>query len=387
MDMRKACLAALAAAALCVILSHSFVFQATPAAAQAQPQVTRIRPRNAGTIAPTPRLFGSPYITDVTSTSVTLNWVVKTTAVATGWRVEHVPLNNLTPGATYYYDVFRDGTREGRGQFTMPPDAKSPDNFTFVVYGDTRSRDDVHRQIISKVVVDRPAFVVHTGDLVTDGRTAALWPNFFIITDPLMRRAVFFPMLGNHERNTPYFREFFPTAPDYYSFTWGNVHVAVVNSDFQNAAATNEAREIYRQKELDWLERDLAGAASADFRFVAMHHPLITAMKTRQAETERRAGWFLPTLKKGNVQVVFAGHDHNYQHHRSEGIDFITTGGGGAPLYDLDAPVPGVTLKTEKIENYVRVRIKGRECLMQGVALDGHLIDTVNITAPKTASR
>jgi len=83
----------------------------------------------------------------------------------------------------------------------------------------------------------------------------------------------------------------------------------------------------------------VAAAASSDFRFLALHHTPFTAIKARQTAAQGVAARLMPLLKKYNVQAVFSGHDHNFQHHRSEGIEFIVTGGGGAPLYDLDAPI------------------------------------------------
>lgn len=393
--MKRVLPAAGMAAAFALLLSCSFFaarLSTNLYASEAGPYVTEERlPLPPADATAGTHLFGAPYVTDVTSTSAIVNWVLKTGPVALGespdqlasthhgWRVERAPLTGLKAGTTYYYDVLRDGSTEGRGQFSTAPAGRA--NFVFVVYGDTRSRDDMHRQIIARVIKEDAAFAIHTGDLVADGNKAELWPNFFTITDPLMRRLVFFPMLGNHERNTPYFREFFPTAPSYYSFNWGSVHVAVLNSDVNNVSATAEGREAYWKEELDWLDRDLTRAASADFRLVGMHHPAVTAIKARQKGAEQIAARIVPLLEKHHVQAIFAGHDHNYQHHRMGGIDFIVTGGGGAPLYALDAPIPDVTVKFEKVENYVRARVSRAEFTLEGVALDGHIIETVNLAA------
>jgi predicted MPP superfamily phosphohydrolase len=46
-----------------------------------------------------------------------------------------------------------------------------------------------------------PDFVVQTGDLVANGADTSLWPIFFDIERQLLRKAAFFAVLGNHERN------------------------------------------------------------------------------------------------------------------------------------------------------------------------------------------
>jgi hypothetical protein len=55
----------------------------------------------------------------------------------------------LVPGVEYRYTI---GDREGR--FIAPPDASQ--NVRFAVFGDSRSGDAAHRQIIDRVVAQRP---------------------------------------------------------------------------------------------------------------------------------------------------------------------------------------------------------------------------------------
>jgi len=54
------------------------------------------------------------------------------------------------------------------------------------------------------------------------------------------------------------------------------------------------------------------------------------------------------------------GHDHNYQHYLKDGIHYITSGGGGAPLYDVDVPPAGITQKVMSIENFVSFSVNGK---------------------------
>jgi hypothetical protein len=37
----------------------------------------------------------------------------------------------------------------------------------------------------------------------------------------------------------------------------------------------------------------------------------------------------VPLLKRSGVRAVFSGHEHNFQHSRSESIDYFITGAGG----------------------------------------------------------
>jgi 3',5'-cyclic AMP phosphodiesterase CpdA len=333
-------------------------------------------------------LVGGPYVIHVSPKSATVAWVVQSSEVKLGSKpgqldqlapalhFEHVSYSNLKPGTTYYYDV--NGSDEGKGQFKTPPTAAVP--FQFVVYGDTRSRHDFHRKVADAIAKSDPDFVIHTGDLVVDGADTSLWPIFFSIEKELLRKTVFFPCLGNHERNDPQYYQFFDVKEPYYSFDWGNAHFTVLNSDFATAAPDAAGREKFWAEQKRWFEADLAASRKSGLRFVVFHHPPFTAYGKRQKEDIKTLD-FVPLFEQYKVTAVFAGHDHNYQHHLRNGIHYIVTGGGGAPLYPVDAPIPDITKKVESTEHFVKVSVNGKQARVEAVALDGHMIDTIDLAA------
>jgi 3',5'-cyclic AMP phosphodiesterase CpdA len=225
-----------------------------------------------------------------------------------------------------------------------------------------------------------PDFVLHTGDLVADGYDSSLWPIFFDIERDLLRQTAFFPSLGNHERNSQEFYDFFRVATPYYSFNWGNAHFIVLNSDFGNAAASRSAREAFWAAQTSWLDEDLAASQKADYRFVAAHHPPMSAVTSRQNFNARMIA-LMPLLERYRVTAAFFGHDHNYQHYLKNGIHYVVTGGGGAPLYDVDKPAPGITLKVASTENFVSIRVNGKTAAVQAIAIDGSKLDEFDLAA------
>ena len=90
----------------------------------------------------------------------------------------------------------------------------------------------------------------------------------------------------------------------------------------------------------------------------------------------------MPMLEKYRVTAGFFGHDHNYQHYLKNGIHYIITGGGGAPLYDVDKPPPGITQKVVSIENFTIVRVNGKTATVQANAPDGSKLDEFELAAP-----
>lgn len=191
------------------------------------------------------KLVGGPYVVNLTARAATIGWVVETGSVQTGakpgeasrripmLRCERISMTGLKPGETVYYEI--PGTapvEERRGHFKTPPTGSA--SFQFVVFGDTRTRHDLHRKIVDAVGKLEPDFVLHNGDLVADGYDTAQWPVFFDIERELLRKTVFFPALGNHERNNARFYEFFDVNTPYYSFNWGTAHFSLLQSDVNN---------------------------------------------------------------------------------------------------------------------------------------------------------
>jgi acid phosphatase type 7 len=97
-------------------------------------------------------------------------------------------------------------------------------------------------------------------------------------------------------------------------------------------------------------------------------------VNNRQGDNAHVAA-LIPMLEKYKVTAMFNGHDHNYQHFEKNGIRYITTGGGGAPLYDVDMPPAYITKKVEMTENFVRVRVDGKKAVAEAVGIDGRVID------------
>jgi 3',5'-cyclic AMP phosphodiesterase CpdA len=228
--------------------------------------------------------------------------------------------------------------------------------------------------VISAILrYSKPDFVLHTGDLVADGGDTALWPIFFNIEGALLRTAAFYPSLGNHERHARNYTDFIQTAP-YYSFDWGSAHFSILDSDIGSAATSERAKQAYWKEQTEWLEADLRKSQKATFRFVAAHHPPMTAVSYRQGDNPHMTA-LMPMFEQYHVTASWFGHDHNYQHYLKNGIHYIITGGGGAPLYDVDKPPEGITKKVLTTENFVRIRVEGQNAHIEAFRPDGTKIE------------
>ena len=336
------------------------------------------------TLAVAQKIAGGPLVINATPRAATVVWLVEgnqvtlrtpggSTRTSPSLRAERTMLTGLQPNTRYEYDVA--GQDAGKGSFKTPPIGAGP--YQFAVYGDVRTRHDVHRKVMSAVVAHGiPDFVLHTGDLVADGEDTSQWSTFFDIEKELLRQTAFFPSLGNHERNSRNYYDFLQLTKPYYSFDWGNGHFIALNSDIGNVSANERLRDAFWAEQTKWLEEDLQKSQQADYRFVFAHHPPFTAVSRRQGDNPHMTA-LVPLFEKYRVTAAFFGHDHNYQRYLKNGIHYVVTGGGGAPLYDVDKPAEGITQKVISIENFVSVSVDGPKVRIEAIGADGQKLDEV----------
>ena len=338
-------------------------------------------------LAADPKLTGGPYVINVTSRTATIAWLVSNDEVTVhppsgaalkspAYHVEKTTLTGLTPDTRYDYEVPGAG---GRASFKTAPPANAGTPFNFVSYGDNRTRPEVHQRVVNAILAHGiPDMLLQTGDLVADGDDSSLWATFFNIEKDLLRQTAIFPALGNHEHNSRQFYDIFQRDKGYYSFDWGNAHFAVINSDIANVSKIDSVRAAFWEEQTHWLEEDLKSHQTADYRFVGCHHPPFTAVASRQGDNPHITA-LTPMLEKYNVTAAFFAHDHNYQHYLKNGIHYIVSGGGGAPLYDVDKPPVGITVKVASIENFVSISVNGKTAHAQTIAIDGKILDEFDL--------
>ena len=304
------------------------------------------------------------------------------------YKHHKIHLGNLEPNTAYSYDVLNDGSDEGKGTLTTYPDEIVP--FNFVAIGDTRNRHDVHSEILGKVMEVNPRFIINSGDLVRNGLAIEDWEAFFKVSNELMKNTPYYPVLGNHEKDSPYYYDLFdlPNNERYYYFTLGDALFIVLDSegiqmtepsfisDENSDKFWHDAYDDYFVSQKKWLEKVLELNNEAGFVFIFQHKPLYSIMKNRVEEAEIAREFWGDIFERHNVQVFLNGHDHHYHHALKNNVHYITSAGGGAPLYDFDAIQPE-TIKYSKIEHFVNVEVKETEAVLHVIDINGNEIDTI----------
>jgi len=287
-----------------------------------------------------------------------------------------VPLTGLRANTKYFYRVRTGSLSSEISSFTTAVRPGEP--FSFVVFGDTRPTDN-HRAVINRVLSlqPEPRFTVHTGDLVSDGQRWPDWQGFFDVEGPMLRKIPFCPVLGNHEHNAENYFSLFnlPGNEHAYSFTYGDAHVVVLDSD-----------PPYRNTMRQWLIQDLRTHWDSPYTFVAFHHPPYSCTNDLGRRIEgldivRECG---SVFEAYGVTAVFNGHDHNYQHNLVNGIHYVVTGGGGASLYPVRPRE--FTVKTASIYHVVQVNIGPQEAAFTVIKADnGAVVETFAVPRRQTA--
>jgi 3',5'-cyclic AMP phosphodiesterase CpdA len=195
-----------------------------------------------------------------------------------------------------------------------------------IVYGDSRTGHAQHQEIVNRIRRHRPAAIFHSGDLVNNGLVQSDWDMFFTITDNMLTFTEFYPAIGNHERQSPLFFEYFdlPGNEQWYSVDINKIHFIVLNSCIEYQVGSGQYQ---------WLEQNLMAVPDTmDFIAVVMHHPPFSTGSHDDEHNLQES--FVPLFEQYGVDIVFNGHNHCYERLNCNGIYYIVTGGGGAPLHN-----------------------------------------------------
>jgi uncharacterized protein (TIGR03437 family) len=304
-------------------------------------------------------------------------------------------LPGLEPGAEYQYRVRVDGSLAAPSSSFRTADRAGA--FSFVVLGDSGVAGPAQAEILRRIALEprKPAFILHTGDMAyPNGTFAELEQNHFGPARDLLRQVCLFATPGNHEYYSelggPFLSAFSPPLDGvpaqgrgrYYSFDWCNAHFVCVDSN----SASNLSM-------LEWLDRDLR--ASRQFWKIAfMHHPPYTdGHHENTVEVARVRERISPIFERHNVQLVFTGHDHNYQRTKAvvggiaqadpyAGPKYVVTGGGGGPLFEVTQDSPHVEV-ARRAHHYVWADVEGGVLRIRAMGVNPDaVLDSVSWAPP-----
>ncbi len=342
-------------------------------------------------------------------------------------------LGNLPFDSEIFYRVKLGKKVVRESSFRTRATAEKP--VRFIVVGDAGAGTKEQRKLAFEMAKTKPDSLFIVGDIVyTRGRVAEYMTNFWPAYDntdkaaptlgaPIMQSVTFHAVLGNHDVGATNLAKvpdgfaafYFFTSPTngpgigpwaapiagepaqvaafhkaagaawpalgYYSFDNGPAHFVCLDAN-RAVAATNA---VVRK----WIEDDLRGTRQP-WKFVLFHQPGFHSSWSHYSEQRMRL--LSPLFEACGVDVVFAGHVHNYQRSkplkfapaedkvglrgrvdgtftldekfdgkittRPNGIIYVVSGGGGAKLYDPDYTNDPEAWKVNTPENWAPFTVK-----------------------------
>ena len=334
-----------------------------------------------------------PYLSSVTQTSIIVSWQTDslsnseveygltasygfTISDTSQVMIHSLKLTGLNPSTTYHYQV-KSGeatSEDNTFQTAVTPD----EDFVFVAYGDTRTNPDDHLSVVNRIIAVNPKLVLNIGDLVEDGPVQYQWDIYFDTIKDLAKNTPIYSAIGNHEGESPlYYNQLFlpHNNPDstekYYSFDYGNSHFIALNTNIPY----HEGSAQYT-----WLGSDLQAASSADYIFVFFHHPPYCSSPDHGSDLAVRNA-FCPLFETYGVDIVFTGHTHIYERTIPiNGVTYLVTGGGGAPLHSTGHS--SWTAYTETTLHCVKLFVSELAVNLWMIRPDGTVGDSATVLGP-----
>jgi hypothetical protein len=164
----------------------------------------------------------------------------------------------------------------------------------------------------------------------------------------------------------------------WYTYNLPNIKVIALDSNVPMGHKDNGVDFTLTQEEqatqLAWFKAELAKPNPLPFLVVIGHHPIFSNgphgdHKVLIAEWE-------PLLREHNVHLYLAGHDHDLQHLEFEGhpTSFVSSGAGGADLYDLKIPENKRGPYAKKVYGFSHLEATADKLTLRHIDADGNIV-------------
>jgi acid phosphatase type 7 len=289
-------------------------------------------------------------------------------------------IEGLEPFTLYCYSL-RGLTRTAG--FRTAPAAGAGETVRFVVFGDSGDGSGGQLAVHDQMFTVPFDLVLHTGDIAYDsGKLGELEQNFFGVYADLVAEFPIYPVAGNHDLATAdglALRQAFVLPENggpqgnerWYSFDWGDVHFAGLDTEKTGPA------------QAEWLDRDLA-STDLPWKIVFAHKPPFSSGE--HGSDSAFARYFVPVIEKHGVQLVFGGHDHDYERTRPiSGTTYVVTGGGGRNTRDVGTS--SFTAFSESVLHFVQAEVGPEHLTLHAIDATGVEFDSARIPRVRVSRR
>lgn len=281
------------------------------------------------------------------------------------------------------YSFVHQGEARREFSFKAPPKPGEicPGGMKIAIIGDSRTHHDIHAKLAAAIRKYEPHFLMHNGDLVDHTERIHEWRKFFAVQKEILSRVLFAVAPGNHEvlpegdksasgarRMDRYFKTQSGGGVGHYTLDFGVVHLIVLDTYFG---------EQLDNGGMDWLKGHLKSLPEDRIVIVLLHEPPVSFGKYDPGVELR---YLRRVLLENDVDAVFAGHQHLYEHFKIGGTHFVTSGGGGAELHQEWAGVkedqrPWLRMH-KAVHQWFSLEIEeDRKMLFKAIDIDGNVLE------------
>jgi predicted phosphodiesterase len=240
----------------------------------------------------------------------------------------------------------------------------------FAVIGDAGTGNSEQLEVARQLVAFRGRFPFEFAIMLGDNlygkeRPADYEDKFERPYKPLLNAGVkFYAALGNHdEPSQRFYKPFNMNGERYYTFRpKPGVRFFALDSN------------VMDQKQLDWLDKELA-ASGSDWKICFFHHPPYSS-GGQHGSNENLRDQVEPLFVKYGVSVVFTGHEHFYERTKPQkGITYFIAG-SSAKLRRGDIRRSPLTAKGfDDGYTFMLVEIVDDELHFQTISHTGRMVD------------
>jgi hypothetical protein len=252
---------------------------------------------------------------------------------------------------------------------------------TLIAYGDTRFTDaknetaanpTARQTLVTRIAYEKPDAVLLTGDVPLHGgdkgdysvylRETAAWQT---------ERLHIYPALGNHEFSGCEIQQclenWWDAFPQIRNHRWYSV---AVGQQVYAISLDSMTSLLPGSEQRSWLEGQISLlATSVRFVVITMHHPPVADIQRvlNVDHNPRPSEIALADFLKNATDttrarfLVIAGHIHNYERFVQDDVEYLVSGGGGAPPYPVER-TPNDLYQESSFPNfhYVKLVLEGK---------------------------
>ncbi len=284
-------------------------------------------------------------------------------------------IDGLQPDSIYCYEIQgTDGNWLEATGFRTAPDENSERPIRIVTIGDLGTQTSDQFAVLDAMSNVEYDLVLVAGDLAYEkGTLADHENNFFAVYSELLRSVPFFVISGNHDyaSDGAVFREVFSLpengAPNgmerWYSFDWGNTHITALD--------TEQVNDVQAQ----WLDEDLA-ATDKEWKIVFLHRPPYSSGS--HGSTQSVDNLFVPEFERYGVNLVLAGHDHDYERTQEmNGVTYVVTGSAGRGTRPVGSS--SFTEYSEAVAHFSHITLNSVDLSLHAIDATGKDFDAVTL--------